>query len=622
MGKKQKQQHRSGSSSSGDKNPGQQSSASASSGRGKSTSSQQQQQQQQPPPQNNKNPQQSRQNNVQNKTQQQQHTPLPPQLEEKFHEIEKWMRSEQQGILWVLGCVTLGCLFGFGIGSGWLTGGASFYYSSSSTTMPVSPWRVELGSRIRGSLWYQTLFLQSSSAAQAPPSALLHQKQQTAMYAVLREAVVREKNGFVHPDLGIMIPAPCGAPRGIGMVKDGWHKCQSACNPGVAKEKMDLHRNQQAKLMRANAAASAYDDPDNSTSRVLWLPPIPDHTVYKQEEVLVRVPLTFQMTRQVALDTLLPRIPGDVQRKANPQDLDDAALLVLLLAHERGVGRHSRWFPYIASLPREPTCGYSSLLRQATATPTTHQSQSQQQQQPQNTAAKLLQEELGVDTYGWKGELAKAHKHALRIVHGLTKDYGTHILHPDGMTAMTNLEWALCQVTSRATAGSEAYGSLRMVPLVDMINHDAAAGGFVELTGKERLAHGNFLDATEDSAGTFCVRSVRHGRRKALKKGQELLVNYNVPHYSPLDWFVSLGFVPPERQQQWEKIDAALPRIRQDHDAADADVDTQQQELWDTKYGPELLAQYKEQQKKKRNKHKTTTTEEATTTTTKEQTAS
>lgn len=40
-------------------------------------------------------------------------------------------------------------------------------------------------------------------------------------------------------------------------------------------------------------------------------------------------------------------------------------------------------------------------------------------------------------------------------------------------------------------------------------------------------------------------------------------MNYNVPGYSPLDWFVSLGFVPPERWGQWTKIDAALPRVRQ-----------------------------------------------------------
>lgn len=41
------------------------------------------------------------------------------------------------------------------------------------------------------------------------------------------------------------------------------------------------------------------------------------------------------------------------------------------------------------------------------------------------------------------------------------------------------------------------------------------------------------------------------------------MVNYNVPAYSPLDWFISLGFVPPERWHEWQKVDSALPRVRQ-----------------------------------------------------------
>lgn len=118
----------------------------------------------------------------------------------------------------------------------------------------------------------------------------------------------------------------------------------------------------------------------------------------------------------------------------------------------------------------------------------------------------------------------------------------------------------------------------------------------------------DFIQATEDDAGTFVVRSLRHGRRKALRKGQELLVNYNVPHYSPLDWFVSLGFVPPERQTKWQKIDAALPRVRQDlygvmvdEEGSPSGVPSAQ--LWDEKYGPTLLSQYKQLQKQKKNQN-------------------
>jgi hypothetical protein len=217
------------------------------------------------------------------------------------------------------------------------------------------------------------------------------------------------------------------------------------------------------------------------------------------------------------------------------------------LAHERGVGKYSRWIPYIASLPLEPSCGYSKKLRPYLL-----------------DSIHALQEEVQLDVTGWSIELLKAGQYAEKIAAGLAKDYGSFLRHPKGMSAVDNIQWALCQVASRATAGSQHHGSLRLVPLMDMINHDANAGGFVELTGEENLEQGDFIDATEQDSGTFVVRSLRHGRRKALKVGQELLVNYNVPHYSALDWFVSLGFVPPERWNQWQKMDAALPRVRRD----------------------------------------------------------
>ena len=123
---------------------------------------------------------------------------------------------------------------------------------------------------------------------------------------------------------------------------------------------------------------------------------------------------------------------------------------------------------------------------------------------------------------------------------------------------------------------------------------------------KKYTAHGDFVEASEDIAGTFVVRSLRHGRRKALKKGQELLVNYNIPHYSPLDWFVSLGFVPPERQTPWIKVDPALPQVRQDiYGMADSSqnggpVSAPTEQIWNEEFGPEILAKYKEHQKKKK----------------------
>ena len=441
------------------------------------------------------------------------------------------MLQERQGLLWVLGCALLGEMVGFGIGSGYLTG----------ETGPPDAWRVALGHKIRSSLTYgiitgdimpwEPLMVSwrdySQDNFEDDDSEMLDDPSHPRVFAILREAVIREKGGYVHPDLGPLLPAPSGATRGLGMVRDSYHHCQTTCLPGVAPEKME------AKLKKNTTKTT-----DSKTSQ---------HKVYKQEEVLLKIPLSFQMTRQLALDTLLPRVSAEVQKKASLHELDDAALLVLLLAHERGFGRYSRWLPYILSLPQEASCGYSQYLRPYML-----------------DSINAYRDELGLDVNGWENELLKATQYSQRIASGLTKDYGSFITHPTGISALENIEWALCTVASRATGGSQKHGSLRLVPILDMVNHDANAGGFVELTGKERLENDDFADASEDDSGAFVIRSLRHGRRKALRKGQELLANYNVPHYSALDWFVSLSFVPPERWNKWQKVDAALPRMRRD----------------------------------------------------------
>lgn len=418
----------------------------------------------------------------------------------------------------------MGLMFGFGVGTGHLT----YAYPG-----PVAPWRTTLATMMRTTLPYQIITLQKRPWAPILDlwrgTESSHYNQENLMgdpghprvFQVLREAIVREENGFVHPDLGMLIPAPSGAARGLGMVRDSYNKCQQNCNPGIASEKLGHENN------------------NNKKDR--------NSTVYRQEEVLLRVPLSFQMTRKVALETLNPILGHNIKQQVPLENLDDAALLVLLLAHERGHGRSSRWVAYIASLPVQGSCGYSSKMKPYML-----------------DAIAALGEELGVDVNGWPGELSRAEKYADWIATGLNHDYGNSIRTPAGVSQYENLQWALCQVASRATAGSDKHGALRMVPMMDMINHDVSAGGFVELTGKERLDAGDFVDAEESDSGTFVVRSLRHGRRKPLRKGQELLVNYNVPSYSPLDWFISLGFVPPERWNHWEKVDAALPRVNRE----------------------------------------------------------
>ena len=320
------------------------------------------------------------------------------------------------------------------------------------------------------------------------------------IFAGLRESIQALEGGYVHPDLGILMPAPCGATRGIGMTKDGYSNCAEKCN-------------------------------------------VKD----KHSSVLLSIPLSAQMTREVAIKTLSALIPADVQRKVPLQDLDDAALLVLLLAHEKGKGPESRFLAYIVSLPSEPTCGYSSAMRG----------------KAMDTVA-LLRDRFGADMNGWPAEITKAAEYAERISASLARDYGNFIKIPQGWNAYNAIQWSLCQVASRATGGSRIYGSLRLVPLLDMVNHNVDAGGFVELLGHERIDEedSSFYNATETDAGAFVVRNMKKGKHVNLKKGDEILANYNVPDYSPLDWFLNLGFIPSERRIKWTMVDSALPKMK------------------------------------------------------------
>ena len=491
--------------------------------------------------------------------------------------LREWLLApDRQGLSWLVATLWLGGLLGFLFGA-----------APRSAPFPSISFqfRSQLAGRVRSSSPYQFATLQSPFwdhalrktaewAIQRERELYRNDPAHPRVWAVLREAVVREKGGYVHPDLGLLHPAPSGAVRGLGMVQNSHYQCQTMCFPAsqqqhplplplenLATLEDDDHSSSRTNNS-SNSSDNAIDDSSttptlSTTTNTQKVQPQPEskpepQPPYQQEQILIRVPLSFQMTRTTALALLVPLIPtnNDVhQRKATLlHELDDAALLTLQLAHERGVGRYSRWLPYIAALPQEPTCGYSRRLRSVML-----------------DALTAYRQEHGVEADGWSEELVKAMHYAERIADALKTDFGQYLTAPPaGITVTENIQWALCQVASRAIAGYERHGSLRLVPVVDLINHDAAAGAFIELTGKERRRLGDFMDAMEDESGTFVVRSMRHGRWKPLKRGQELLANYNVPLYTPLDWFVSLGFVPYERWGRWVKLDPVLPQVRRD----------------------------------------------------------
>lgn len=425
-------------------------------------------------------------------------------------------------------------------------------------------------------------------------------------FHALREYVIRFDDGYVHPDLGFLIPAPSGADRGLGFVRDTFSKCQVHCFPGTAEEKnmemidaqarLKISENQRridAELMeemmkefpamanssssiKVDDAVSSSDNAGVSSPPALIknlqkhpvvidkhvLDPIRNTTTYEgirlavelqqstspfdrpysQSEILLRIPFEAQITRKNALETLLPMLPAGMY---GLEELDDAFILAIYLAHERGLGPASRIWPYVATLPPRPTCALHWGWRQSIVDVVTAMSNG-----------------IGTDVHGWPAEIAKAAEIAEQIVSTLASLDAPLATRP-GTSAediTENIRWSLCQVASRAIAGREVHGSLRLVPIMDLINHDVAAGKFTELTGDERLDDGFFLDADESHTGTFVVRSIRHTERKPLKRGQELMANYNVPNYNPLDWFINMGFIPPERAGKWTYIEAALPR--------------------------------------------------------------
>ena len=301
------------------------------------------------------------------------------------------------------------------------------------------------------------------------------------VFEALRKAIEKIPGGYVDERLGLLSPAPCGAARGLGIVSSKRKK---------------------------RAGGSENDD------------------------VLFKIPVEYQLTRQLALSTLTPLIPPDVLQRLPLKELDDAALLVLLLAHEKGLGKKSKFKAYIDTLSDSidgSGCGWAS--------------------EGASDFRKLPRE---VDPEDVEAGLAYAH----RVSTGMASDYGEYLSKSawpkewKGDNISQALLWGLCTVSSRGTAANQIPGDseggtgIRLVPLADMANHDLLSAGFIELSGHETIADGGFVDAKANDAGTFVIRAVwgADWKTKALDVGDEITVNYNLPYYGAVDWYLSLGF--------------------------------------------------------------------------------
>lgn len=296
-------------------------------------------------------------------------------------------------------------------------------------------------------------------------------EEQKAFEALVK--AVERNGGFVHPSVGIIAPAPSGASRGIGIAKNNRKKVEN--------------------------------------------------------DVLIKVSHSYQLTRQTALSTLTPLIPPAVLANLPLTELDDAALLVLLLAHEYGLGKKSKFHAYIKALPQGGSCGWANV-----------------------DDFRLLPD--GVEVADLEAAVTYAH----RVSNGMSRDYGEYLSKESWPKEWKEdstraLLWGLCVVNSRVTGANALPGDgsgsgLRLVPLADLANHRLVSGGYIELSGEESIANGDFMDASPSAdAGTFVVRSIwKCGSSRELSLGDEITVNYNLPDFRAVDWFLSLGFVPAE----------------------------------------------------------------------------
>lgn len=388
------------------------------------------------------------------------------------------------------------------------------------------------------------------------------QRTYSQAYYVLRESIIREDYGYVHSDLGFLIPAPCGAERGLGMVSSRYHECQVTCSPGSSQA---LTRPSKPSSTNNNTTDGSHTNNSTSPSTAATVYHLPKGW-FPQEEILLRIPLSIQITRFTALKKLRSLLPPEVESRAPLEDLDDSILLTLQLAHEHGCGRESPWHSYIATLPLTNQCGYAPNLRTSAL-----------------DVISTMGEQYGLDVNGWPAELHRAFNYADQIVSSLTQTYGPYIATAKGVNVHSVLHWSLCHVSSHAIGGRELdprtgqpivgrtkKKSLRLVPLLDLINHDVTAGMAHELLPISKKKNSSlpwedgvhYNNIQENERGAFVIRNMRHGKPLPLTKGQELLINYNIPEYSALDWFLLMSFVPPERMDRWVKLESAFPRVR------------------------------------------------------------
>lgn len=70
---------------------------------------------------------------------------------------------------------------------------------------------------------------------------------------------------------------------------------------------------------------------------------------------------------------------------------------------------------------------------------------------------------------GWPTKINRAGDRTQLIADGLASDYGSYIVVPKGISAYNLIQWSLCQIASRVTAGKIFLGALESFPMIDMV---------------------------------------------------------------------------------------------------------------------------------------------------------
>lgn len=237
---------------------------------------------------------------------------------------------------------------------------------------------------------------------------------------------------------------------------------------------------------------------------------------------LVVVPDSLEMNGERARLSLEERLP-DSARSLN--GLDSLGLIVLWLAAEWQRKDSSFWRPYLETLPSKADCSWAKSEEERRA-----------------SVVGL------VSATAWLSEARLAAAYSNRVASGMESDYGEYL-----DINRASLEWALAMVSSRSMGGVSGA----IVPVLDLVNHDHTASAFtsfdaaqfnaeVRLLGDsseqlERLAHA--VDGPDWALWSF---EADNYTPRPLDGGDEVMANYICPDYDALDWWLHVGFIPPE----------------------------------------------------------------------------